>query len=178
MNIKIFFAILLLVQIKPDIFADPIVLSFRKDGWNYIVNLPYQSTRERSKVFSDNFFYALDILEITVDGEPLMQTYGPIIYEESWYIKTRPINKEEKELEFPMLWSIIPGVDEIYYFDRDINNSYKIKKGDKELRMKYRIIFPFAFMSLGKLWTKKGIPQSAYSQEYEMAVNLENIFNE
>jgi len=76
-----------------------------------------------------------------------------------------------------MVW-IFYRSDDIKKFiwnDGSSYDSYIIREGGKNLFIRYKIVFPFPFVTVKKL-KENNIPENSYSEEYCVSVDLTNAF--
>lgn len=141
-----------------------------QNGGLYKLSLPYNSPKKHSTVFVEDTPYALDILGIIVDGIPVELEWSGAVYEPYYYFDIRKVNRDETQFFIHMIWGKNSAGKLVWNDKRGGNFSYVIEERNKELRIRYRVLFPFPFVTLRKLMRKR-VPEWAYSPEFEVTVN-------
>jgi hypothetical protein len=97
------------------------------------------------------------------------------LYEPYYYFDVRRVNRNETQFFILMAWDKNSAGKLVWNDRRGGNFSYVINEGNRELRIRYRVLFPFPFVTLRKLMTKR-VPEWAYSPEFEAIVDLTNTY--
>lgn len=152
-------------------------LEFEKREFFYKLYLPYQRTEGSSRVFTDDTTLAINIKEMTLDGNQIFPQSDSILRDFVAKIKIRHIRKTESTLYITMTW--IPANSDdarrIAWNNLRSSCSYIIPEGSKTMLIRYNIILPFSGVSVEKILHNQ-IPENAYTEDYLIKVDLKNIF--
>ncbi|MFP3040753.1 hypothetical protein LQZ19_02920 [Treponema primitia] len=155
----------------------------------FYVNLPYFLNRNVRKVFVPDTPYAIDIINISADGTKLFFTNDPGYTEPSLYYETQNVIRNQNKYFITMywykysndklVWSDSRGIihSKVKRNEAVVTNSIQIEKGMKELRLEYRILLPFPFMTIARL-QNNNIPERYYSDNFIVIIDLTNVFEE
>jgi len=134
-------------------------------GRSYILNLPYEVEDDVRFVFDKNTLYAIDILQILVDGRTLSITDRGSLIEPQDYFFIHEVTEGQKEYFISMSWRK-SGEDILRWTDTGgpdltkVNQSlaYEISKEMKILDITYRIILPYPSLTINNLFDYVGGP--------------------
>jgi len=152
-------------------------------AWN--LNLFYETDNDVEYVFSKGTYFAIDFINITIDGKklPVNISYAMQVYDPSINNRRYKLHKveEENELNFiSMHWTRV-GTEGIYWQDYTMgmfihSRGYYIPRESKTLHITYRIILPYPTLTAENLFDKT-YKNKIYTREYKMHVDLEELFN-
>jgi hypothetical protein len=166
-------------------------ISFRKyNDYYYLLDLPYIVSNKNCFVFESDTPLAITIVGIFSNGKRLSYTDEVLNVQARTYfnlVKTAP---REKEKHMTMWWKKIDN-ETIYWHDgRGIIsnpegspeniwkiNCYVLKKGMRNILIRYKILFPYPNVSIVGLY-KENQKEEYYSDEYAVSVNLDSIWDE
>jgi len=158
------------------------IVSENSSAWS--IKLLYEINDEVEYVFTYWTYFAIDFIDITVDGNklPVNFSYTIALYNPSMDYRRYELYKvEEKKQHFiSMLWTRV-GIEGIYWEDYTMGASahsrgYYIPRESKILHITYRIILPYPTMTVENLFDKT-YKNKIYTKEYKMYVDLEELFN-
>jgi hypothetical protein len=155
----------------------PLELEFVKGKVFYKLPLPYEITGKKAEVFDGDPPFAIGISKIEIDGKAIVPEPDGSSREFLHYrFETRKVKKGEETFYISMYWYKYQD-GRLSWNDgkgKNLGFSYMIKPGSRVLKIKYRIIIPYPFITIA--FYNDRIPEWAYTQEYEAIVDLANTF--
>jgi hypothetical protein len=143
---------------------------FRETRTYFELRLPYQIKRHIKRVFDEDTPYAIKIVEMKLNGSHVPLIFNGSLIESRGDYDTRRTSRGEIKYFLAMYWHIMP--DKILWSDERESLVYEINRNSTGcLEIHYRVVYPFPFMTLRKLYNKN-IPRNYLSDEYIAIVEL------
>jgi hypothetical protein len=151
-------------------------LDFVRAGHRLELRLPYQRNMNNIWVFDEDTALALKILEISVDGEQIFPEFDPILRDYIFSMRIRNTRRGVNVYYMRMVWLLVnsDNVRKFVWNDLRSIDSYIIREGSRNLFIRYKVVFPFPFVTMRRL--RNNAPEDAYSEEYCVSVDLSNAF--
>jgi|GEM_PF-2832430 len=142
-----------------------------------IIHLPYNVNNGINRIFQENTVLAINIIEIRVDGEQIYPEFNSILGELTFSIKQKRVNRNRNGYSMRMRWDYLESnnTNRFSWCDGRSYDAYVIREGSQRLFIRYRIIYPFFFVTVEKLRTNN-IPRHAYSDEYSVSIDLTEMW--
>lgn len=152
-------------------------LNYERTRYKLELKIPYQLNMKISRIFHEDTILAIKILEMKVDGKQIFPEFDGTQGSNGLKMKTKLVNKKLSIFYMRMIWIFSDSSDikEFTWSDGRSYDSYIIREGSKNLFIRYKIIFPFPFVTVKKL-KENNIPENSYSEEYCVSVDLTNAF--
>lgn len=147
---------------------------YKLDNWSYVLNLPYEIDAADEFVFDEDTPYAIDIIEIYINGKKLSGTDNILAFgEQRASFSTHKVNKEKNEYFISMFWMSIES-GKLFWDDGRLY-FYQISKQAKELKIKYKIVLPYTNITIEN-FHDKNYKHKRYTNDYVLRVDLRKVW--
>ncbi len=140
----------------------------KHDDYVNFFEIPYPKIKGRNRYFRDDVEYVVLVDDIQVDGVSVSPTIDSSVY--FFLIDTykTKFNFGNGELKSRMIWVT---KDENFYKYYSFGNVYSVPKTAKDIKLFYRIVYPFPFGNATKLLQRK-YSNTYVSELYSVKLNF------